>query len=655
MTRIGGWGPIRGHGGDKRDRDDRRDRRVGRRLGVGALVAVLAVLALPGRADAHAELISTEPAASEQLATAPEAVVLHFSEAVDLTDDAIEVLDANANRLDIGEPEHAEGDRAALSVSLPDLDDGAYVVAWRVVSSDSHPIGGAFTFRVGEAGAVSVDDQALIDDVLGGSRDGDSTLGAVFGVVRFAAFAGITVLVGAAVFLAWLWPAGAADRRARRIVGAAWLTTAVATVLSIPLQGAYAIGGTLGDAFDLDVIADEVGTRTGRSWIVRLLLLAAAAIVWPRLSRGLAAPADHVDDAGETDLAGRSDRSGRSARDLARAVAVVGGVALLVTVSLTGHAVSGDLVPLAFVADVVHLSGVSVWLGGLAVLVFAVLWPTRAPAASGSASEGDGGTSPDDGRDGGIDGDDAPAAREAVVGRFSQVAFGAVVAIVASGTLQGWRQVGGYDALFETTYGRLLVLKVALFGAMLVAAAVSRSWVRRRTEARTAALALSAGPGATAASPDAGRARLSLLRQSVGTEVGLAVAVLAVTALLVNAVPGESADAGSGGGGPFNTQVTEDDIVLTLDVIPAEVGPVTMHLFLNEPGGAPVLPEEVRADLSLPEEDLGPITVSLVDFGQGHLTAEGAEIPFAGDWDLEITVRTSDIDQTIFEVVVPVS
>src|SRR5690606_8506496 len=120
-----------------------------------------------------------------------------------------EVLDANANRLDIGEPEHREGDRASLAVTLPDLGDGAYVVAWRVVSSDSHPIGGAFTFRVGEPGAVSVDDQALIDDVLGGSRDGDKALGAVYGVVRFAAFAGITVLVGAAVFLTWLWPAGA--------------------------------------------------------------------------------------------------------------------------------------------------------------------------------------------------------------------------------------------------------------------------------------------------------------------------------------------------------------------------------------------------------------------------------------------------------------
>ena len=54
------------------------------------------------------------------------------------------------------------------------------------------------------------------------------------------------------------------------------------------------------------------------------------------------------------------------------------GLALLVTVSLTGHAVSGDLVPLAFVTDVVHLGGVSVWLGGLTVMV-------AAPFSSGSA------------------------------------------------------------------------------------------------------------------------------------------------------------------------------------------------------------------------------------------------------------------------------
>ncbi len=497
-------------------------RRRGALAATAAVVAALALLLMPARADAHAELTSSEPAAGEQLDAPPDQVVLHFTESVELTDDTLEVLDADGVRVDIGEPGHPGGDGASVAASLPgDLDDGAYVVAWRVVSSDSHPIGGAFTFRVGEAGAAAADDQALIEDVLGGSREGDTTLGAVFGVVRFVGFGGVTLLVGSVAFIAWLWPAGARDRRARRLVGAAWIATVAATVASIPLQGAYVAAGTLADAVGLDVVADEMGARTGRAWVLRLLILALAAAALPRLARAAGGTA-------------------------ARVASAVGGAALLVTVSLTGHAVSGDLVPVAFAADLVHLAGVSVWLGGLAVLLFAVLRP--APDVAGPGGTGvTGAAGETHGADPGggsprLDADGIAA----VVARFSPVAFGAVVAIVASGAIQGWRQVGGYDALLETNYGRLLVLKVTLVGGMLVAAAFSRSWVRDRAASRAATLALSPGPGAVAQSPDAGRARLSVLRQSVGAEVGLAVAVLAVTALLVNAVPGAT-DAGGGG------------------------------------------------------------------------------------------------------------
>ena len=573
---------------------------------VAGAVAAVALLLVPARADAHAELVSTEPAASQQLETPPDLVVLHFTESVDMTDETIEVLDATGTRIEVGEPEHPDGDGAAVAASLPDLDDGAYVVAWRVVSSDSHPVSGAFTFRVGE-GAIAVDDQALIADVLGGSQDGDHTLGAVYGVVRFLAFGGLTVFVGSLVFLTWLWPAGGGDRRARRVVAGAWLAAVVATVLSIPLQGAYAAGGTLGDVLSTDVIADELGTRTGRSWVVRLILLALAAYVVPRL--------------------------GRFGATAARAVVVAGGLALLATVTLTGHAVSGDLVPLAVVTDLVHLAGVSVWLGGLALLVAAVLW---VPGGAG-----------DD------EADEVLDDRVAVVDRFSQVAFGAVLAIVVSGVVQGWRQVGGYDALTETTYGRLLVVKVLLVAAMLVAAAFSRSWVRQRAGAREAALALSPGPGAVAASPGGGPSRLQVLRWSVAAEVGIAVLVLAVTALLVNAVPGETAS--GGGGGPFDTQVTEDEIVLTLDVDSTTVGTTGVHLYLNTPNGFPVTAEEVTASLTLPEQDLGPLDVPLVDFGQGHWSAESFEFPLPGDWEFELLVRTSDIDQTRFAVTIPVA
>jgi copper transport protein len=232
------------------------------------------------------------------------------------------------------------------------------------------------------------------------------------------------------------------------------------------------------------------------------------------------------------------------------------------------------------------------------------------------------------------------------------VAFGAVLAIVVSGVVQGWRQVGGYDPLTETTYGRLLVVKVLLVAAMLVAAAFSRSWVRQRAGAREARLALSPGPGAVAASSGSFPSRIQVLRWSVAAEVGIAVLVLAVTALLVNAVPGETAS--GGGGGPFDTQVNEDDIVLTLDVDSTAVGSTGVHLYLNTPNGFPVTAEEVTATLTLAERDLGPIDVPLVDFGQGHWSAESSEFPLPGDWELELLVRTSDIDQTRFAVTIPV-
>ncbi len=194
------------------------------------LTATLALLWSPARADAHAELLSTEPASGEHLATAPDQVVLHFSEAVNLGDDLVKVLDSSGDEVDAGDPVHVDGERSSVALPLPPLDDGPYVVSWRVISSDGHPVGGAFTFRVGDASAAAPgDDQALIDDVLGGGSQGDTVLGVVYGIARFAAFAGIVVLVGGLAFVAWLWPAGRDDRRARRIGAVAWWTALVAT------------------------------------------------------------------------------------------------------------------------------------------------------------------------------------------------------------------------------------------------------------------------------------------------------------------------------------------------------------------------------------------------------------------------------------------
>jgi copper transport protein len=107
-------------------------------------------------------------------------------------------------------------------------------------------------------------------------------------------------------------------------------------------------------------------------------------------------------------------------------------VGVLATISLAGHAGSGPAAPLGLAADLLHLAGVAVWLGGLAVLLGVVL-PRRDPAEL-----------------------------RRVVPRFSQLAFDAVVVIVATGLVQTWRQVGTLDGLVATDYGRLLLAKMTL-------------------------------------------------------------------------------------------------------------------------------------------------------------------------------------------------
>lgn len=263
------------------------------------------------------------------------------------------------------------------------------------------------------------------------------------------------------------------------------------------------------------------------------------------------------------------------------------GVALLVTPGLAGHAGSGDAAWFTTAVDVVHLAAAAVWVGGLAVLAGAVLAGAVLPR-----------------------GDDDVA----VVRRFSSVAFAAVVVIVATGVVQSWRQVGSVDALRHTTYGNLLVAKVALVVGMVTLAAWSRKLLRR----------------------NGGES----LRRSVAAEAAVAIAVVAVTALLVNVVPGRSALAQ-----PFSTTIEAGDLLVDVTVDPAKAGPVEMHVYVLGASGAVTEVAELTAQLTLPAEAIGPLRVPLERAGPGHFAAYRFDIPLAGRWRLDVIARTGDVDQ----------
>lgn len=130
-----------------------RDRR---RLGARALALLGSVLVLVlfggvGAASAHAALTSTDPQDGSVVKSAPRQVTLTFSESIGLLDDSFRVLTPENRRVHTGAPGHADGRSDTATVTLPrGLGTGTFTVAWRVVSADSHPVSGAFTFSIGK-------------------------------------------------------------------------------------------------------------------------------------------------------------------------------------------------------------------------------------------------------------------------------------------------------------------------------------------------------------------------------------------------------------------------------------------------------------------------------------------------------------------------
>lgn len=307
---------------------------------VSAFVLSLFVLvATPGVASAHASLVSTSPSNGSSEAVGPSRVLLDFNGGVSASPGGVRVFDSQARRVDDGRVSSVPGDDSRVVAELPGpLPDGGYVVTWRVVSADSHPIHGAFTFTVGTATAS---DPGLVDRLL--TEDGgDRGTGIAFAIARVVMFAGLLLATGFVAFVALV------DRRSvHRRMGTVFVGIAAAgTAASILLQGPYGAALGVGSVFDASLLADTLDTRYGAMGALRLLLLAALIAVLVAMRR-------------------------HNWRGLAGAAALLT-AGLAATISLSGHAISGPVPGLAVPADVLHLVAAGAWAGGVVVALFVV-------------------------------------------------------------------------------------------------------------------------------------------------------------------------------------------------------------------------------------------------------------------------------------------
>jgi copper transport protein len=583
--------------------DRRAPGRVLARAAAGVVLAVSALLAGAGTASAHAVLESTNPAANTVLLALPPQVTLTFGESVLLPPNGLRVFDPDGVQVDDGSTGHPGGAGDTVAVGLrPGSAQGSYTVAWRVISADTHPVSGAFTFSVGHASATA----AAVAAPPGGS----AAVAVLYGIVRALAYASFAALVGAAALLLFCWPRGAARAAGPRVAAGGWVGLLGATVGTLLLQGPYGDGTGLDTILTPGSVASTLQLPLGSALVARLLLLVAAAIHLGLLVRRLPT----------------ADHRTRAALRWSGAALAVG---MAATWSVAGHAAVGLQPVIAFPADVAHLVAMAVWLGGLLVLTVA-LWPP----AWGAQEDGE---------------------LAAAVSRFSPIAFGCVVVLVGTGTYQSWRQLGSWSAFVDTGYGRILLVKIVAVAVVIGVAAVSRHAVHARP---TPGPHVTAGAGATAVATTAPH---PVLRRTVAVETAIAVAVLGLTAVLVDAEPGRTAEAATAAAaaGPVDGDLHYDTGgpggtgTVSVRIDPARTGPDTLEVTVRNAAGDHLDPPGLEAELSLPERGLGPLTLALHRTATGTYAGSG-QIPLAGTWQLALTVRTDDLDETTVRLPVPV-
>jgi copper transport protein len=556
----------------------------------GFLLGVAFALVGAAPAAAHASLSGTDPPQNETIASVPSEITLTFTEGVRAVSQRIKVIGPDRSTVSTGSPT-----TSGTKLTIPlrgDAGKGTYLVTFRVISADSHPIGGSFVFHVG---APSVDPPQEGEAV---TTRVDPVVAWTLGAARYLGYAGLVLLIGPMLFLARLWPARLSRRVPATMVATGLSLLAFSTIAEMYLQGPYTAGTGLFGA-DADAIMNALGGSYGTTHTVRLGVLAAIAV----LLRPFVRP------------------SGPSTIDLAVVsfFAVVG----LGTWPLSGHAGVSPAPAVSLVADAAHLASMGVWLGGLVILA-GVLLP------KGNARE-----------------------LGAILPAWSNWAMMAVIVLSLTGVAQAIIEVASLGPLFDTTYGRLVLAKTALLALVLAVAAYSRRLIQ------APARKVLVDPSGSAADDDdldedvdddvdddedepPADPPVKPLRRAILAELAITGVVLAVAAALVQTPPARSAPQDVPE--PYSVTLNTDLFRVRLEIDPARVGGNSMHLYAFNPAGEPQAVVEWTVTATPADGSIDALDVPLLPLTADHATAEPT-FPTAGDWDIKITLRLSDIDQ----------
>jgi copper transport protein len=553
----------------------------------GAAVAACAcALVLPQAAWAHAALLHTSPQASGTLATSPRQVALTYDEAVAPKFAVISVTDARGQQETTGSPSALPSDPDTIAVPVRHLPEGWYLVYWRVISADGHPVRGAFTFAVGpnpgpapQFAIPSLSETAATPQLV---------------ITRWLVFLSLLLAVGLFVMRAVIArPVAAVAPRALRAVSLALAVCLAVALVAIPV---YVLVATAGFAqrpwTDLAATVPVVrDSNLGRSFLDLEVVLV--------LFAGAAAAVLFVDSG--------SRRQRSTATLLALIGALLAAASALAVPGLAGHAAQTSPAALSLAFDWTHLAAAGTWLGGLAGL--AILGMRTA-------------------------GDERLEVLGRVVPRFSRVAVAAVLLVIASGVGASIVHLPTLASLWQTSYGQAILVKVALLAAALVAGGINNA--RTTPRLRVALERRDRGLGESGA---------RLLRRTVRAEVALVSATVLAAMVLSSLPPPARALAEVGqasahvGPGAFGQTFQRGGYSVRVRVDPNRAAqPSTFTVGLSQ-GGKPVTGASVVLRFAMLDMEMGTQSYTMPERSPGTYVRTTPALVMVGHWGVSFEVQ----------------
>jgi copper transport protein len=552
---------------------------------VGVLFGVLVALLPATPAGAHAVLERSDPNSGQLLQSEPGSVTLTFSEQVRPVAGKIRITGPDGKRADQGKPTVTNHDlKIPLLAGGP---EGTYLVSYRVISADSHPISGGFAYSVGKQTDTPTSDTSEPVNT-------STTVSVAIASSRCLGFAGLILVVGPAFVLFALWPRRLSTKGPARLAMWGIVVLAAGTIAELYLQIPYSSGTGLFD-ISSDAVSEVMSTPFAAAHLVRLGILASVTVLLRPVING---------------KAGRVDQT----------LLVILGLVGLATWPISGHPSTSPVPTLTVVADIAHLGSMAIWLGGL-IMLFGFLLRRADDRELG-----------------------------AILPVWSSWAMFAVTVLVLAGTAQALVEIGTVSALTGTTFGRLVIVKVCLLAGVLAVAWFSRRLVNTHFAVDPATDAdedeTEAGDDdaeAGARELDAPRTRL---RTGVFAELAIAAVVLGVTAALVQTTPARTAEANANV--PAETySVTQSNNLfkVEVDISPATRGANTIHVYaFSLKDGSPLPVVEWEATAALPAAGVEPVSIPILAITPDHATGQ-ILLPQAGTWEFRFTLRLDDTHQ----------